>query len=608
MSFKIFSLQLMGKLKPVEKIEQQRAALENDYQEFLRVEKSEELAEFFKLEKWLNSDEFKKEKAKIESLQFKGSTESKQLEEFKKLEKAKHLKRYFAVVDSADLKRYESLQDSDKLKTYDELYEYIKEGQFQKDKKEIEGQVFKGSVEEKHMLDFKRLGKSAEMKAYYEFHETERLKRHERFAESEKLKNFLTLKNASELDKPKKAEFKRLRKDGEIKAYFKLEHSKELKLYRETEGSHELKKYLDLKSYIEKKEFKEREAFLKDKKKFEKSEAYRKQKEFKNLAADSDVKFYLKFEKSTLYKNYLDVKDSFDLKRFNELKELTSSKEFLERKAYLEDKKKWEKTEAFALQQKYPEMKKQPHLVNYFKYKNSTDFDFFRDWEVAFEDDFSLPDLQAEKWSVCSYWAEKTLGSNYSLPGDLQIFTDGKNLKTGSKLAIEVLKEKQAGKIWKMPAGFIPVEFDYSSGLVSTGKSFWMNDGIIEAKIKFQPLKEIVSSFYLLGEKNTPRLNLLEMGVKNRLGFTSFDGNGKVKWEGLDISNLKSGQSYIFTIEKTGSTFTWKINETVVLKMDKPELNSSLHLNASSLVVYDVPDTNLPVRFEIDWVKCFQKK
>ena len=162
--------------------------------------------------------------------------------------------------------------------------------------------------------------------------------------------------------------------------------------------------------------------------------------------------------------------------------------------------------------------------------------------------------------------------------------------------------------MWKMPAGFIPVEYDYSSGLVSTGKSFWMEDGIIEAKIKFRPVKEIVSSFYLIGEKNTSRANLLEMGVKNRLGITGVNGNGKAKWEGLNISNLKKGLSYIFTIEKTGNTFTWKINDTEVLKIENPEMNTSLHLNASSLVVYDVSGSNLPARFEIDWVKCFSKK
>ena len=555
MSLKIFSLQFMGKIKPVEKIEQQRATLDNDYQEFLRVEKSEELAEFLKLEELVNSSEFKKQKAEIDALQFKGSSECKQLEAFEKLKKVRHIKKYFAVVDSPNLKRYLSLKDSEKLIEYGELSEYIKGGKFKKDKEEIKGQVFKGSAEEKNLKDLKRLEKSSD-----------------------------------------------------VKVYLKLKDPKELEQYRESNSSYDLKKYLELRSLSESKEFRDRVASLKDKKKFEKSEAYRKLQGYKNLASDPDVKFYQKFGKSALYKNYLDVKDSSDLKRFDELKAITTSKEFLERKAYLEDKKKWEKTEAYANQQKYLEMKNLPHLANYFKYKNSSDFDFFRNWEVTFEDDFSSPTIHQGKWSVNSYWADKTMGNNYSAPGDLQAYTNGKNLKTGGKLTIEVRKEKHPGTMWKMPAGFIPAEFDYTSGLVSTGKNFWMEDGIMEAKIKFQPVKQLVSSFYLQGEKNTPRINLLEMGVKNRLGFAGIDGGGKIKWEGLDISNLKKGKSYIFALEKAGTKFTWKINETEVLTMNKQDLNTSLHLNASSLVVFDVPGSGLPAQFEIDWVKCYRKK
>ena len=114
---------------------------------------------------------------------------------------------------------------------------------------------------------------------------------------------------------------------------------------------------------------------MKDKKKFEKSEAFKKQQRFKELAGSDDIKFFLKFEKSSLYKNYLDVVDSFNLKRHTELSEITGSDEFKERKAYLEDPKKWEKTEEYAKQQTYLEMKKIPHLVKYFAYKGSDAFD-----------------------------------------------------------------------------------------------------------------------------------------------------------------------------------------------------------------------------------------
>lgn len=612
MSFKIFKLQLTGKIKPVEKIEQHRSLLINDYQEFQEVEKSDELSLFLELEKRVNSEQFKKEKGEIAALHFKGSKEFHLLEEFEKLKKARHIKKYFAAADSAEQNRFERIKASEKLKGYDSLLDYMEKGQFQKEKKEIESQVFSGSVEEKHWTEFNRLKKLPGIKAFTELAKSDVLKKHKDFGATEKLKKFLELKNSPELDKVKKKEFSAIKRDSEIRSWFRFEKSKKLRLYRETAGSHDLKRYNELKSYVEGKEFTERQAFLKDRKKFEKSESYRKQQEFKKLAADEDIRFYLKYEKSAIHKNYLDVKDSFDLKRYRELQELATSNEFLERKAYLEDKQKWEKTEAFAQEQKYLEMKKNPRLIKYFKYKNTSDFDFLKNWEVVFEDDFSAPVLNAGKWTTSSYWADKLLGGNYSLPGDLHWFTPGKNCKTGGKLSIEVKKEKAEGKIWKMPGGFVPAEFDYTSGLVSTGRSFWNEDGIFEAKIKFSPEKEVVSSVYLQGEKNMPVVHLLEMGTKNRIGISNQDGNGKLIMEGLDISNLSKDKFYIFSVERSGKTFTWRINETEVLKLERTDTERSLHINASTLVVYEIPGLILPkarpVKFEIDWIKCYRKR
>ena len=316
----------------------------------------------------------------------------------------------------------------------------------------------------------------------------------------------------------------------------------------------------------------------------------------------------MKYEKVAIYKNYLDVKDSFDLKRFYELKEITLSKEFLERKAYLEDKKRWEKSEEYTKQKKCLEMKNIPHLIKYFKFKDTPVFDFLKSWDVVFEDDFSDQQLNLEKWATRSYWADKLLGENYSMPGDLHVSTSGGNIKTGRKLAIEIKKEKSVGKVWQMPAGFVPTEFDYSSGIISSGNSFWQEDGIFEAKIKFNPVKQVVSSFSLLGENETTRTNLLEMGTKNRLGISTIDNKRKVKVKGISISNLKKGKSYIFTIEKSGKSFTWKINETEVLKLENTEINYPLHINVSSIVVYEIPGSRLPVKFEMDWVKCYKKK
>lgn len=605
MSFKLFSMQLRGKIKPVESIEKRRESLQHTYDEFIKAEKSDELKRYIELEATIASEDFKRKKNEIRSLGFKGSEEYNQLKEFESLKKARNIKTFFKVDSSSELKKFNQIQKEEKLTEYFALLEYMKEGQFQKDKKEIVSQVYKGSVEQQHMLDFKKLERSPGIKAYLELNDSKVLNKHQEFSSSEKLKRFNDLKNS--IEKKDKDEFKRLKRDVELKNYFRFEKSKKLRLYHETKTSYDLKRYFELKEYVQTNEFKERTAYLKDSKKFEKSEAWKKSQDFKRLKGDSDIRFFLRFEKSSPYKKYLDVKESFQLKRYRELDELIQSKEYQDRKAYLEDTKKWEKTEEYALEQEFSKLKGQAGIQTYFAHKDTDHFDEITKWESTFSDDFSGVRLDSEKWSTMTKVASKTLGENYTLPGDLHTYTNGNNIKLQNKLVLSVKSEKATGKVWQMPAGFVPTEFNYTSDRISTWDSFGQEDGIFEAKIRFTPQKEVLSSLFLSGENDMPRINLLQMGTKNMLGVASLVNGGKLVQNGLDISNLKSGKWYIFTFVKEGRTLSWKINEKEVLQLDTSEFSTPLHLNASSLVVNEIKSSAHSGNFEIEWVKCRKK-
>ncbi len=608
MSFKIFTLQLLGKIQPVEKVESKRKLLLDDYNEFVHVAHSDELKLFFELEKLVISDKFKEKKTEIQSMQFKNSKEYNLLNEYQALKKRKSIRKYFEAMNSAELKRFQTVRDSDKISEYEVLTEYVKEGQFQKDKNEVQRQKYKGSVEEQHLNDFLKLEKSPGMKAYLKYHNSPQLEKHAKAGSSGKIIKYLDLKNTPGLEKPQQKELKSLKNDPEVKNYFRFEHSKDLKLYKEMADSHDLKRYYELKGYVDNDQFKKRVEYLKDNKKFKRSEAFKKWNRYKELSNDPDIKFFIKYEKSQIHKNYLDVKDSFDLKRYVELEEIINSKEFRERKAYLEDKQKWEKTEEHEKEQKYQELKNKPHLVKYFRYKGSDAFAFFSDWEESFIEDFASSKLNNEKWAIMPLWAEKLLGKNYAMPGDLHVYTMGQNIKTRGNLNIETRKEKTSGLVWKMPAGFVPHEFEYTSGMVSSAKSFSQNAGIFEAKILFNPVKEVVSSCVLQTENNRQRVYLLEMGAKNRLGIAETDEKGKLELEGLDISNLKKNKRYIFTLEKSSRNFIWKINETEVLKMERNGIDLPFHIDFMTLVLEQIKDSKLPVQFQVEWVKCYKRK
>jgi len=178
------------------------------------------------------------------------------------------------------------------------------------------------------------------------------------------------------------------------------------------------------------------------KKEFETTEAFTKHNELKLLHNSDDLKFYMNFEKSGEHRNYEQMKDSPERKRFEELQKLIGTEEFKARVAYLEDKQKWEKTEESVLEKQFAELQKSPEVINYQKYKNASAFDFFRKWDLVFEDRFESGKLDTQKWVTQSHWASQALGQNFSQVGDLHAITDGKNVSIdGKSLKIEVRKE-----------------------------------------------------------------------------------------------------------------------------------------------------------------------
>ncbi|MFA5328714.1 MAG: glycoside hydrolase family 16 protein [Prolixibacteraceae bacterium] len=441
------------------------------------------------------------------------------------------------------------------------------------------------------------------------------------FCEFEKAKE---LKEYNELDllvnsptfKQKKKELQGLslkssKEEAQLKELAKLDRNSKLRKFYATEKSEDLKKYEKVKAsdlpekFRKIKETVESVSFDKAKKKDASSKEYAQFAEFQNLKNSADLQFFQRYGKSPAYRNYVQMKDSPERKRLEELQQITTSAEFKARVTYLEDKQKWEKTADAGAEKRFTEMQKMPELVNYLKYKNSNAFEFFKKWELVFEDNFESGKLDREKWSTQSHWASKTLGQNFSQIGDLQAITDGKNISVaGKSMKIEVRKEKATGMQWQVPFGFVEREFDYTSGIVSTAGGDWWNHGILEAKVKYNPSASIVDAIYLLGEESSPQINLVEMGAKNRLGTLTGTENG-VKADCESISGLKAGEFYIFRLEWTASSLVWKVNEREILTINLHVPSHTMHLNAASIVVSE-PTGNLPHQFEIDWVRFYR--
>ncbi len=437
--------------------------------------------------------------------------------------------------------------------------------------------------------------KSAELK---EYNELERLVKSPAFLQKKREIQHLGFKGSKEA--AELAEFKKLEHNSRLQKFYTTLNSDELKRFDRISGSETMKKYKELKTGVEKHSL----AALKDMDK--QSKEYALYTEFEKLRDSDDLTFFRDFRKSPAFKNYELMLDSTEHKRHEELKKITGAAEFKARVAYLEDTHKWEKTEEHTKEVRFAELKKSQQLVNYLKYNSSNAFEFFKKWDLVFEDHFKSGKLDTANWMTQTHTANQTLGRNFSQLGDLQAFTDGRNVSVElNTLKIEVRKEKTRGMQWQVPLGFVEQEFDYSSGVVSTAGAEWWKHGILEAKVKYAPSHHLVDAIYLLGEQSSPQINLVEMGMKNRVGLLTKSTDG-IQAECESISGLKAGEFYIFRLEWNAHSLVWKINDHEILTITQNVPAFKMHLNLASIVVAE--PTDLPHRFEIDWVRFYQHK
>jgi hypothetical protein len=409
----------------------------------------------------------------------------------------------------------------------------------------------------------------------------------------------------------KEQEYLSLKKSKDIKGYFRVKASGELVEYKQTKKSAELEKYKELDSYLKTKEF--LDAKLSGKKKFRSSEAFQKQRQYKELKKSSTLRKFFKFEKSSKLQNYVQVKGSERLNRHDELEQYVNSEEFRKLKDYmaLKPQKKYELSEEYKLEQEYLTLKKSEKLLWFRKLQKKNNFGIMKEWELTFEDDFSQGELDKKKWMTNYYWGETLLKDTYALPGDKHFYTKGDNLEiANSVLKIITRKENATGKIWNPVQGFLTKEFNYTSGLISTGQSFRQKYGKIKAKVKMSqsPVRQAI---WMVAETILPHVDVAKV-EKGKLFYGNFWGNiaekGAVyKKIGKKAAEKFTSDYYIYSIEWSPDKMVWKINDKAVLTQTRGVPHDPMYLILSAGVTNGVAEHQLPAKMEIDWVRIYQK-
>lgn len=459
----------------------------------------------------------------------------------------------------------------------------------------------------KDFNEFNEYADSAELKRYEEL---DKLVNTSEFAE--KKKAIKSQKFSGTEEYKKQQEYLKLKKAKQIKNYYKTKSSKELEEYLRMDGSEELKKYEKLAEYVNSKEFAEEKQNAG--KEFKNSAAYQKEQEYISMQKSSSIRSYFKFKTSPLFENYQKLDGSDEIAGYENLEKFVNSEEFKKVKDYmaLSPQKKYEQSEEYQLEQEYLNLKKSEKINWYYKLKKQNDFHKITDWELTFEDDFTNGKPDTKKWMNNYFWGEVLLKDTYALPGDKHLYTEGKNIEIqDSILKIITRKESAEGKIWNPVLGFQQQQFEYTSGLISTGKSFRQKYGKVKTKVRFSgaPVRQAV---WMVAEKILPHVDIAKL-EKNKLNMGNFWGNITEKG-GIHKKNVKKGGGkfssdyFIYTLEWTPDKLTWKINDLKVMTQTQGIPQEPMYIGFSAGVSGPVADHQLPAGMEIDWVKIYRKK
>lgn len=264
--FRLATLKLFGRFPKTEEYEAKDKALREEYDEYLRFGQSKEYEHYLDLKKYIDSGEHLKVKEELRLLIFKGSQEELKELEYKRLSKDKAIKNYFSLKDSQTLKQFQEIELSGKPSRFNELKQIIESPDYQR-----------------HRAEHK--------------------------------------KNNSD-DYQHELEYKSLKKDHDIKKFFKLKNWKPLKDYFELEGSDTIKSFLDLEATISSQEFIDRKAYLLSKDKFEQTEEYKKFAEYQTVSKSEKIVWYKSLENTTKFDDIkrweMTFEDDFEGKKLDE--------------------------------------------------------------------------------------------------------------------------------------------------------------------------------------------------------------------------------------------------------------------------------------------------
>ncbi len=269
-------------------------------------------------------------------------------------------------------------------------------------------------------------------------------------------------------------------------------------------------------------------------------------------------------------------------------------------------KKEWK-----MMRQEFVGLRRSSDVADFFKLqKTSHNFHAITDWELKFEDDFNGKELNAQKWLSRNYAGDAGIDTGYSPANENHVYANKNVGISNQMLKIATKHERATGLGFSDVLGFVPVERNFTSGIVNTGESYQMQYGKVEARIRFtQSGKGMYHAMWLGAGKKLPHINAVRIGDKVEFSAFAADtlaDNGIRQHDCIWPRNiLRQNTYYIVSVEWSAETIVWRINGVTMLSAQNI-VKEPMYLAFSSGVT-GAPGTNAHATFEVDWVKAYQR-
>ncbi len=190
-NFKFKWLSFIGKIPKTQTLEEQHTQLLSDHKRYQEFSQSAELQSYLELEKRLSTEAFKKRLESIKADTFEKTPEFKKWSEYQQLKKNSLLKKYFKYKESGLPQWIATFSVTKILDQFNELDKLIQSSSFKTKLNDLKtGKELSGSEEEKQVELHKSLKKNQDIKKYFKIIKSSKYQIYLKVEKSKELKQF----------------------------------------------------------------------------------------------------------------------------------------------------------------------------------------------------------------------------------------------------------------------------------------------------------------------------------------------------------------------------------------------------------------------------------